>query len=114
MSTALTVIAEVTPVAKDALDYVFLEINDYNGNFASDTVISLRAKSYISKNILARIPIEQNVIHRTETDVFRTREYFGPVMIRKLGVRLLDKYGDVVNLNWKNFSFALEVDVTYN
>ena len=44
----------------------------------------------------------------------KTRKYFGPVDIRKIHVRILDQYGNQVNLNNMDFSFSLELTQLYN
>lgn len=100
------------------IDYVFLELDDFNNNFVTNTVVSKTQSGYIGNNILAQIPIystEQiSQVTRRETTTFKTRNYFGPVRIKKLAVRLLDKRGNVVNLNGNNFSFTLEVTLQYS
>jgi len=42
------------------------------------------------------------------------RQYFGPIDIKKMGVQLLNKYGQVVILNCMDFSFTLEVEMVYD
>ena len=106
--------AEYTPSSNESIDYVFLEIDDFNSNFTSDTIVSLKPKSYISNNILARVPVEHSLTYSIETSIFKPREYFGPVTIRKLGIRLIDKYGDPINLNFKNFAMSLDFAIIYN
>ena len=38
------------------------------------------------------------------------RQYFGPVRINKLRIRLLDDYGRVVNLNGGDLVISLEIE----
>ena len=99
------------------IDYVFLELDDFNNNFVTNTVVSKTQSGYIGNNIIAQIPISTEQITQTtrgNTTTFKTREYFGPVRIKKLAVRLLDKQGNVVNLQGNNFSFTLEVTLQYS
>jgi len=42
------------------------------------------------------------------------RQYFGPVDLMKLRVRLLDEYGRVVSLNNADYSFTIKVEQLYN
>jgi len=100
------------------IDYVFLELDDFNNNFVTNTVVSKTQSGYIGNNILAQIPIystEQiSQVTRGDTTTFKTRNYFGPVSIKKLAVSLLDKRGNIVNLHGNNFSFTLEVTLQYS
>ena len=72
----------------------------------------------IENNILARIPIsknEENTVNINKGDnVFRDRKYFGPVNIERMSIRLLDKYGEVIDLQGSNFSFELEFTLKYS
>ena len=48
------------------------------------------------------------------TTLNRTREYFGPVDIQRLHVRLLDEYGRVISLNGCDWSFSLAFEKLYD
>jgi hypothetical protein len=48
------------------------------------------------------------------TSLNRTREYFGPVDIQRLDVRLLDEYGRVIDLNGIDWSFSLAFEKLYD
>jgi hypothetical protein len=43
----------------------------------------------------------------------KIRQYNGPVNLSKFEIKILDKYGNVVNLNFMDFSFSLELEVLY-
>jgi hypothetical protein len=105
----------------NAIEYVFLELDDFNNNFVTNTVVSRTQRGYIGNNILAQIPVYsmaqmQQVGHVPPGNhiTFKTREYFGPVTIKKMAVRLLDKRGDLVDLRGNNFSFTVEVVLQYS
>ena len=101
-------------------DYIFLEVNDFNKNFTTNTLTSLLMSdnSYIGNNILARISINNSYYHiinnNAGDNVFKQRDYFGPVNIEKLSFRLLNKFGEVINLLDNNYSFALEFTTLYS
>jgi len=100
------------------IDYVFLELDDFNNNFVTNTVVSKTQSGYIGNNILAKIPVYSTQqlaqVATGNTGTFKTRDYFGPVNIKKLAVRLLDKRGNVVDLRGNNFSFTVEVTLQYS
>ena len=101
-------------------NYLFIEIDDYHNNFTTDTVISTNTatSSYIGKNILARITVSSgsnSIINNNAGDyIFRTRDYFGPIKLEKMNIRLLNRFGDVINLNMNDYSFALEITQLYS
>jgi hypothetical protein len=89
--------------------YVFLEVDDFQNNFQTDTVISTNGHSYLGKNVLARI-----VLRAPPSEKFQKREYFGPVRLDKLHFRLLTRFGEVVDLGGADFSFMLEFTTIYS
>ena len=101
-------------------NYIFIMIDDFNKNMITDSITSGNVNnttSYLGNNILARITVT-NSFNSTLNDnasdrIFKTREYLGPIYLKKLNISLLDKYGDYVDLNNNNFSFALELSILY-
>lgn len=101
------------------MHYFFLEIDDFQRNFTPDAIISGKADTtFIGKNILARISVSSNentiILDNGSDLIFKKRTYFGPVKIEKLQIRLVDRFGEVVNLNANDFSFALEIEQVYS
>ena len=45
--------------------------------------------------------------------LIKTRTYNGPVNIRKFNVRVLDKFGEIIDLNNMDYSFTLELEILY-
>jgi hypothetical protein len=98
-------------------NYVYLELDDYQRNCISDRVISIN-KSYLAGNILARVTIHGGqhtiVVDNGSDRVFKKRTFFGPTKLDKFRIRLLDRYGEVINLNDNDFSFVLEIEQLYS
>jgi hypothetical protein len=98
-------------------NYIFLEIDDFHNNFATNTLISTNSTSYIGKNILARIVLKNgttiNTVDINENGIFKKREYFGPIKLEKLKIRLLNKFGDVIDLRYNDYSFVLGLKLLY-
>ena len=96
--------------------YSFLYVNDFNYN-NYNTISSLTTDSYIENNILAKFNITGShntcLFDNLNNCVLNTREYFGPVDIRKLHVMLLNMYGKPIDLSNNNFSFSLEFTILY-
>lgn len=52
------------------------------------------------------------IVYDTRQHIYN-RKYFGPVTLERLGVRLLDSNGNLVNLHGHNWSFTLAVEQLY-
>lgn len=100
-------------------NYIFLEIDDFHNNFPTDTIISMNndTSSYLGKNIMNRISLTSNpntVLDNNSADrISKKREYFGPVKIEKLRIRLLNRFGDVLDMNKNDYSIVLEINQLY-
>jgi len=105
--------------------YLFLVINDYNKNTNNFCITSYN-KSVARSNILARIPtkgLAHTDFHRgliiqnnnnNNNDSFKKREYFGPVNINRIEIQLIDEYNRIVDLNYMDFSFSLNITCLYD
>jgi hypothetical protein len=102
-------------------NYIYLAIDDFN-NSVNNTFISAFNESLLSPDILARITINK------DTDLVQTkimnldnsfavnemRQYFGPVDIQKIRVRLFNCYGNILELNNVEYSLCLSFKMLYD
>jgi len=98
--------------------YVFIAVDDYNNNNIIDSVISAsHINLYLGTNILGRIGITEglnSVMVNTPSDrIFKQRDYMGPVSLNNFGIKILDKFGAVIDLNNNDISLALELTILY-
>jgi hypothetical protein len=98
--------------------YFFLELDDYNRNFTSNTIIAeTGGGTHLGNNIIARIPITApalNINYTSPSDlIFKQRDYFGPVKIEKLHLRLVDRFGETLDIQNNDYSVAIELTTTY-
>lgn len=97
--------------------YFLFSLNDFNNSF-KNSIISLNDKSFIGDDILGRITINSSsntiILDNTSDNIYKQRDFFGPVKIEKIHVKLLDKYGDILDINNVDFSFVLEFKQIYN
>jgi hypothetical protein len=103
--------------------YAFISINDFQ-NSSSNYFVSAFASSIMQQDIIARInltSIQQNqgVYQSGQDDGFSTqinrqRNYFGPVEIQKLEIKLIDEYGRIIDLNNMDWSIALTMECLYD
>jgi hypothetical protein len=96
--------------------YLFLSIDDFQNNVSNNSFVSAFQDSFLDNNILARIStklIYENVIINDDELLSEKRQYFGPVDIQRLHIRLYDEYGRVVNMNNMNYSFCITLEQLY-
>jgi hypothetical protein len=98
--------------------YFFIELDDYNRNFTSNTIIAETGNgTYLGNNIVARIPITSsifNIVHSNPSDlIYKRRDYFGPVKIEKINIRLLDRYGEILDIVNNDYAIAIELTTMY-
>ena len=103
--------------------YGLLSINDHQRNASSSFTVAF-GESSLDTNIISRINLAPAVsgdgvfqsidAPGLSTSLNRTREYFGPVDIQRLDVRLLDEYGRVIDLNGTDWSFSLAFEKMYD
>jgi len=93
-------------------------VNDFNKNFTTNTIVSQKTNSFLGNNILGRITLNilpDGIIINNPSDYnFKTREYYGPVKIRKLQIKLIDRFGREIDLLNNDFSISLEFNVLYS
>lgn len=98
-------------------NYIFIIIDDYNSNCVCQPIVSSTKDSYIGDNILARITVD--TIHNTVLYdhggdlIFKERVYMGPVTIEKMKISIVNRYGEILDLNYNNLSFTLELTKLY-
>ena len=98
--------------------YFFLELDDYNRNFTSNTIIAeTGGGTHLGNNIIARIPMTAPALNTNYTSpsdlIFKQRDYFGPVKIEKLHLRLVDRFGETLDIQNNDYSVAIELTTTY-
>lgn len=93
----------------------FLEINDFNNNHPRIIDYNCNSSSsYNINNLISRIPnitpFATQAYEDSSDRIFKKREYFGPVNISKIRIRMLDDNGVPVNMNEGVFTITLEIE----
>lgn len=103
----------------NSINYIYLDVDDFQNNFATNSIITTNnaTNNGLGRNVLARIILTTNSftvsMDTAQDQIFKKREYFGPVKLEKLKIRILNKAGHVLDLIENNFSFLLEVTQLY-
>jgi hypothetical protein len=102
-------------------NYFFVEVDDYHNNFITDSVVSVTrtngTPTYLGKNIMGKIPVPTpfNTIMTNNTSdlLFKKRDYFGPVRLERLKIRIIDRFGNTIDLNQNDYSITIELIELY-
>ncbi len=95
--------------------YVFFCLDDFNHCSMNPHDVcfekysaneSVLAKIYLSDGKFA-INIDDN--SSSSSNIVKTRRFSGPIDLSKIKVKIIDQYGDTVDLNSMDFSFSLQV-----
>jgi hypothetical protein len=96
--------------------YVYLSLTDYQYNSNNTNIIGFD-KSLLENDILAKILLVNGkfslIMDENINSLTKIRRYNGPIHLKKIHVKLLDKFGDLIDLNQMDFSFTLELDLLY-
>jgi hypothetical protein len=100
------------------MHYVFISVDDFNKNYVTNTIIATNGTNTLGDNILGRVSITETfnsiLLHTANDTIFKQRDYLGPVNLNKFRIKILDKYGNVVDLNNNNVSLSLEITQLYS
>jgi hypothetical protein len=96
--------------------YIYMCVNDYQYNNNVLNIVGFD-NSTMEENILAKIPMMNGklslIIDDNTNPLTKTRKYNGPVNISNLQIKILDKFGSIIDLNNMDFSFTLELEILY-
>ena len=95
--------------------YIYLSIEDYQYNTNITNIVGID-RNFLDKSILAKVPMNDEklaLIIYDNNPLCKIRLYNGPVTLKKLHIKILDKFGNVVDLNNMDFSFTLELELLY-
>jgi hypothetical protein len=103
--------------------YGFISIDDHQKNTGPAYMVAYN-NSVLQDNIITRInlaELQSDVgVYQSSSDpglntqLNRTREYFGPVDIQRLHISIYDEYGRIIDLNYMDWSLTLAFEILYN
>lgn len=96
--------------------YIYLSINDFQYNNNQSNIVCFD-RSNLKEEVIAKIPMlngKLSMIINDNTNVLaKIRRYNGPVNLSKLQIKVLDKFGNVIDLNQMDYSLTLEMEILY-
>jgi hypothetical protein len=98
--------------------YLYLILEDYTGAQQSSNTFGILKNGILDRNILGVIPITSSISKITFDSnanfIYKKREYFGPVDISKISVKLINQLGEIVNLHETDYNFSIQVTTIYD
>jgi hypothetical protein len=96
--------------------YIYVCINDFQYNNNNSNIVCFD-KSILNEEVIAKIPMINGklslIVNDNNQVLAKLRRYNGPVNISRLQIKILDKFGTVIDLNNMDFSFTLEMEILY-
>ncbi len=97
--------------------YIYFSLDDFNVCSNDDNLIALD-NNIIDKNILGKIYLKDgifkaNILDNDTKYDLKKRCFNGAMNINRIKVKLYDEYGNIINLNNMDFSFALDFELLY-
>ena len=94
--------------------YLFLAVQELNGQGNENSFVSYLPQSQINPNILARLSMDGvkysfNTMHIKDI-TSDTRTYSGKKDIQRINVKLLNEFGQIMDLNGHDVSFCLRIE----
>ena len=96
--------------------YIYVCVNDYQYNNNVSNIVCFD-RSVLNEEVLAKIPMVNGkfslIINDNNNVLAKIRRYNGPVNLSKLQIKVLDKFGTIIDLNYMDFSLTIELEILY-
>jgi hypothetical protein len=106
-----------TILSLSTIEYIYFYLNDYHVS-NRNSVIAIFNDNFLDTNILAKIPINVENFNYLISDnsdfISKERNFFGPVDIEKIHIKIYNKYGDILFINNMDFAFSIECKILYD
>jgi len=99
------------------IPYFYLALEDFQ-NRSSHSFEPAYSNISTPQSIIARIvpqkvKEEEDAIIQSLKIISLPRKYFGPVDLNRFQIRLLDLYGQIIDMNYNDYSFCLLIETIY-
>ena len=95
--------------------YVYFCLDDFNHSSMNPHDVCFEQYT-INESVLAKIYLTDGKFainiddsSSSSNTIVKTRKYAGPIDISKIKVKILDQFGEVIDLNHMDFSFTLQI-----
>lgn len=96
--------------------YIYLCVNDFQYNNNPSNMVCFD-KTTLNEDVIAKIPMINGklslIVNDNNSVLSKVRFYNGPVNLSKLQIKILDRFGSVIDLNNMDFSLTVELQILY-
>jgi hypothetical protein len=96
------------------VEAVYFTMDEFQTDCVLTSTYGILPKTLVDKNILAIIPVVTEPFSVTwdtmANFIYKTRKYTSPINVHKLKITLINRTGNLIDLNDNNFAFVLEVE----
>jgi hypothetical protein len=96
--------------------YIYVGVNDFQYNSNSSNIVCFD-KSILNEEVIAKIPMVNGklslIINDNNLPLSKIRLYNGPVNLSRLQIKIMDRFGSIIDLNNMDFSITFEVQILY-
>ena len=96
--------------------YIYLSLNDFQYNNNTSNIVCFD-NSILNEDVIAKIPMVNGklslVINDNNNNLAKIRRYNGPVNLSKIQIKILDHFGNIIDLNNMDFSMTIELQILY-
>lgn len=98
--------------------YLYFALDDFQKNKSNQHIVYFDNNT-INEGILGKIYLYNgrfslNILEDEGCNHTKVRKYFGPIRLSKIRISILDKFGEIIDLNHMDYSFSLELEILYN
>ena len=94
--------------------YFILSIDDFNKNYSNTLISPFQESVFTDQTAIAKVPNTPDLINFDDILYQSRRNYFGPVNIKRLHIKLYDELGRIVDLNNNDFSLSIQLEQLYD
>ena len=98
-------------------DYYYFALNDYT-DYQPQNTFGVLPTGLVGNNIIAILPITTPKyvasFDNNSNFIYKTRNYFAPVNLKKISIKFLGPQGELIDLKFTDFAFCLQVSTLHD
>ena len=83
-------------------------------NYSNTLISPFQESVFTDQTAIAKVPNTPDLINFDDILYQSRRNYFGPVNIKRLHIKLYDELGRIVDLNNNDFSLSIQLEQLYD
>ena len=96
--------------------YIYVCVNDFQYNSNASNIVCFD-KSLLNEEVIAKIPMMNGklslIVNDNNQPLSKMRLYNGPVNLSRLQIKIIDHFGNIIDLNNMDLSLTFELQILY-